>query len=65
MNTGVPSFVHLLAVVVVGEQLLGGILDIFGDELQVAEPTELVAFDGSLGIASDVYIYLYREVRLG
>ena len=65
MNTDVPSFVHLLAVVVVGEQLFGRILDIFGDELQVAEPTELVAFDGSLGVALNVYIDLYREVRLG
>ena len=48
-----------------GEQLFGRILDIFGDELQVAEPTELVALDGSLGIALNVYIDLYREVRLG
>ena len=63
LNTDVSSFVHLLAVVVVGEQLFGGILDILDDELEVAKPTELVAFDGSLGIASDIHVDLYRGMR--
>ena len=56
----IAPLVLLVAVVVVGEEFGGAVLDIFCYELEVAKPTKHVPLDSSLGVALDVDINFNR-----